>query len=149
MNIQLCAATLADCDLLAGMNRDLIVDEGSRNPMSQMELSERMRRWLKEGWTAVLILVNKAVVGYMLFQERRDEYNPEHIEIYIRQYFVKRMFRGKGIGQAAFTLIQAEYFPAGATLALDVLATNPGARRFWERLGFQSYAENLRLEKRG
>lgn len=149
MNLQVRAATPADCDLLAGMNHELIVDEGSRNPMSQIELSERMRRWLKEGWMAVLIVANKIVVGYMLFRQRPDEYNPQQVEVYIRQYFVKRPFRGKGIGQAAFALIQADYFPPGATLALDVLATNPGARRFWEKLGFRAYAENLRLEKRG
>ncbi len=149
MKLQLRAATVADCDLLAGMNRELIVDEGSRNPMSQIELSGRMRRWLQEGWSAVLILANKVAVGYVLFQQRNDEYDPQQVEVYIRHYFIKGVFRGKGVGQAAFALLQADYFPAGATLALDVLATNPGARRFWERLGFQSYAENLRLEKRG
>ena len=143
MNLQLRLATAADCDLLANMNRELSVDEGSPDPMSQDSLSERIRRWLKEGWQAVLILMNKVVIGYMLFQERQGS------EVYIRHYFIRRMFRGKGIGQAAFALIQAEYFPVGATLALDVLATNPGARRFWERLGFQSDAGNLRLEKRG
>ena len=143
MNLQLRLATTADCDLLASMNRELSVDEGSPDSMSQDALSERMRRWLKEGWRAVLILANKVAIGYVLFQERQGS------EIYIRHYFVRRIFRGKGIGQAAFTLIQAEYFPVGATLALDVLATNPGARRFWERLGFQSNAGSLRLEKRG
>lgn len=143
MNLQLRAATTADCDLLASMNRELIMDEGSPDSMSQDALSARMRRWLKEGWQAVLILLNKVVVGYTLFQERQRS------EIYIRHYFVKRMFRGKGVGQMAFALLQAEYFPAGATLALDVLATNVGARRFWERLGFQADAGGLRLEKRG
>jgi GNAT superfamily N-acetyltransferase len=146
MRIQLRAATTADCDLLASMNHELMVDEGSSDGIPQSQLVERMRRWLREGWRAVLIMVNKVAIGYMLFQERRDE---QQVEIYIRHYFVKQMFRGKGVGQAAFALIQTEYFPAGATLALDVLATNPGARRFWERLGFESYGDNLHLEKRG
>lgn len=141
MRIQLRAATLADCELLATMNRELLVDEGSPDALPQSQLVERMQRWLHEGWRAVLILVNKVAVGYILFQE-------QPAEIYIRHFFVKSMFRGKGVGQAAFALIQSEHFPAGANLALDVLASNPGARRFWERLGFQSDAENLRLEKR-
>jgi GNAT superfamily N-acetyltransferase len=149
MNLLVRAATPADCDVLASMNRELMVDEGSRSPMSQIELSERMGRWLKEGWSAVLIVANNIVIGYTLFQQRPDEYNPQQVEVYIRQYFVKRSFRGKGIGQAAFALVQAEYFPPGAALALDVLATNPGARRFWEKLGFRAYAENMRMEKRG
>ncbi|MBZ0301299.1 MAG: GNAT family N-acetyltransferase [Anaerolineae bacterium] len=142
-------ASAHDCDQLASMNLELIRDEGSRNPMTQIELSERMRRWLKNGWDALLIVVNKAVVGYILYQIRPDEYYPEQRDVYVRQYFIKRPFRSKGIGQKAFQQIQADYFPPDAALVVDVLATNPGARRFWEKLGFASYAENLRLEKRG
>lgn len=145
MRIQLRAAIPADCDLLAAMNRELLVDEGSPDALPQSQLVERMRRWLREDWRAVLILVNKVAIGYILFQERAHK---QPTEIYIRHFYIRSMFRGKGIGQAAFTLIQSEHFPAGATLALDVLASNPGARRFWERLGFQSDADNLRLEKR-
>jgi demethylmenaquinone methyltransferase/2-methoxy-6-polyprenyl-1,4-benzoquinol methylase len=61
---------------------------------------------------------------------------------------VHRNFRGQGLGQAAFTQFQAEYFPPGARITLDVLANNPRGRRFWEKLGFSSHHENLRLEKR-
>ncbi len=148
MKIDLRPATLDDCDVLGVMNAELIQDEGSRNPMSPIELAERMRGWLSKDWQAVLVLTGKVVIGYALFQQRRDDYHPEQVEVYIRQYFIKRVFRGKGIGQMAFTRLQTDYFPPGATLALDVLAANPGARRFWEKMGFQSYAENLRLEKR-
>jgi ribosomal protein S18 acetylase RimI-like enzyme len=148
MNIQLRLATLEDCDRLAEMNQQLIIDEGSRNPMGIPELSERIRRWLVEDWQAVLILTGKAVVGYALFRIHHDEYHPEQSEVYVRQYFIKPLFRGRGIGQAAFEQLQAAYFPPDAALVVDVLATNPRARHFWEKIGFRAYAENLRLEKR-
>lgn len=149
MDINLTRATLNDCDLLAGMNLELIADEGSRNPMTQLELSERMRHWLQEGWDVMLLCLGNAAIGYALYQVRHDEYQPARTEVYIRQYFVRRVFRRRGIGRAAFEQLRASYFPPGATIALDVLATNPGARKFWERLGFKSYAANLRLEMRG
>lgn len=148
MNIQLRPATLEDCDLLAEMKQQLIIDEGSRNPMSVPELSERIRRWLQADWQAVLFLIGQQVVGYALFRIWIDEYHPEQSEVYVRQYFIKPLFRGHGIGQAAFELLQVAYFPAHAALVVDVLATNPRARHFWEKIGFRSYAENLRLEKR-
>ena len=149
MTVTLRRASLEDCDTLAAMNRALIQDEGSRNAMTLLALSERMRRWLLDDWTGVLILIGEVIIGYALFQERRDEYAPDQVEIYVRQFYIKSPFRGKGFGREAFEHMQAGYFPPGAHLVLDVLATNPGARRFWEKLGFRAYSENLRLEKRG
>jgi ribosomal protein S18 acetylase RimI-like enzyme len=148
MDVTLRHATLDDCDVLAAMNLELIADEGSRNPMTQLELSERMRRWLLTDWQAALFLLGKQVVGYTLYQVRQDQHQPANPEVYIRHYFVKRLLRGHGVGRSAFDQLRAEYFPAEAVIALDVLATNPDGRRFWEKLGFKSYAENLRLEMR-
>lgn len=148
LRIDLRRAVVQDCDLLGSMNLELIRDEGSHDPLSPLELSERMRRWLKSGWEALLIVVNKVVVGYILYQVRTDGRDPDQCAVYIRQYFIKRTFRSKGIGQAAFQQIQADYLPSDAALAVDVLASNPGARRFWERLGFVSDAGSLHLEKR-
>ena len=149
MTVTLRQASLEDCDALAAMNRALAQDEGSRNPMALLALSERMRHWLLGDWMGVLILIGEVVIGYALFQERRDEVQADHVEIYVRQFYIKPAFRSKGFGQEAFERMQVEYFPTGAHLVLDVLATNPGARRFWEKLGFRAYSENLRLEKRG
>ncbi|MAS36895.1 MAG: hypothetical protein CL610_23025 [Anaerolineaceae bacterium] len=148
MNILLRPATPDDYDLLATMNRELMMDEGSRDVMSVPDLAERMRRWLKQGWSALLVLMNKVVIGYILYQQRPDSTHTDQLEVYVRHYFIRSVFRGKGLGAAAFERIQTEYVPAGATIVLDVLATNPGARRFWEKMGFQVQADNLRLEKR-
>ena len=148
MNLDLKPATLDDCDLLAAMNLDLIADEGSRNPMSVYELSERMRRWLRSDWDAVLIMMGAQVVGYTLYQVRPAQHQPDRPEVYIRQFFIKRLIRRRGVGRSAFEQIRTAFFPANAVIALDVLATNPDGRRFWENLGFRSYAANLRLEMR-
>ncbi len=146
LEVVLRPATLVDCDLLAAMNRELIHDEGSRNPLSIVELSDRMYRWLQGDWQAMLILTGQVVVGYALYQIRPDEYHPQQTEVYLRHYFVRAVFRGQGIGTAAFAKLQADVFPPAAPVVLDVLATNPAARYFWQRLGFGDYAEHLRKE---
>ena len=42
-------ATTADLPLLAKLNKQLIEDEGHRNPMTVAELETRMRNWLESG----------------------------------------------------------------------------------------------------
>lgn len=142
--IELRRATLADAPLLATMNRQLIADERSRNPMSPAELEARMRGWLAADWTAVLIVRADMVVGYALYQERRDPYFPARRTVYLRQLFVGRDQRGRGVGRAAVATLLREWFPADATVELDVLATNPGGRRFWRSVGFAPYATTYR-----
>lgn len=146
MDVQLRRAGLHDVPALAAMNRQLIEDEVSRNPMTLAELEARMRGWVEGAWTVLLILVAGEVAGYALYQERRDEYFPEHVEVYLRQFFIRRDRRGRGIGRAALERILAGWLPAGATVTVDVLATNPGGLAFWQRVGFAPYCTAMTRE---
>ena len=47
-------ATLADTELLANLNHQLIQDEGHRNRMTVPELQRRMTEWLSSEYQAVL-----------------------------------------------------------------------------------------------
>ncbi len=49
MTLILRPALLSDLDLLAGMNKRLIEDEESRNPMALAALRERVAGWLGTG----------------------------------------------------------------------------------------------------
>lgn len=135
---------------LAEMNRALIREEGSRNPMTLAELEERMRRWIAEGWRVVVIELDdeEEPVGYALCQERRDEYFPERPEIYVRHLFIAPQHRSRSVGTGAFGQLAEHFFPPGARVVLEVLETNPRGRQFWERLGFQSYCTTLHWENR-
>ena len=88
------AATSSDLPLLAEMNFQLIRDEGHRNRMSQAELEERMARWLAGDYEAVIFEQNDEPVGYTLFKEEPDW-------LYVRQFFIHREHRRKGLGRAA------------------------------------------------
>jgi GNAT superfamily N-acetyltransferase len=143
MPVAIRPATEADLPLLAAMNRRLIEDEGSRNRMSIDELRERMRGWLAGEWRVAVLDEDGAVVGYAVWQERRDQYDPDRAVVHLRQFYVEREHRRRGIGRRAFELLVAR-FPPGATIDIDVLATNPGGHAFWRSLGFETYCTTMK-----
>lgn len=65
-DLKLRFATAADLPLLAQMNRKLIRDERADNPMSVLQLEERMRGWLDGEYRAVLFERDEAPVAYAL-----------------------------------------------------------------------------------
>jgi ribosomal protein S18 acetylase RimI-like enzyme len=141
-------ATMADVPELARMNRQLIEDEGSRNPMSPAELENRMRQWLQADWQAVLIYADELLAGYALFRVRPDDYFPQQSDVYVRQFFIQREWRRHGIGRSAFEQLVNSYFPPDASLTLEVLSNNPVAQRFWQQLGFQAYCITMKRPSR-
>lgn len=143
MTVELRKATINDIATLAEMNKELIEDEHSRNPLNVHQLTLRMQTWLDSNWSAVMIFKNSALIGYLLYQQRQDDNYMDERVIYVRQFFVQRTYRRRGIGREAFEQIVNEYFPSGTKIMLDVLATNPEALRFWEDLGFQQYSTAL------
>ncbi len=129
------------------MNQQLIEDEASRNPMSLAELDHRMAGWLERDWQVVVIEQGSEPVGYILFQFRHDEYRPSESTVYVRQFFVGRKNRSRGIGRRAFDIVAEAHFHNVSSTVLDVLETNPRARRFWESLGFQRYCTTMKLNR--
>ena len=146
VNLTLREATDADLDCLGSMNRQMCDDEGSRNPMSAAEMAVRMRSWLSNEWRGVLFEIEGRVVGYSVFHIGADYYNPAFPEVHLRQFFIARDVRGRGLGRLAFGLLRSEWFPADAQIHLDVLAANPRGERFWESLGFQKYSTAMRID---
>lgn len=145
MEIQLREATPHDAPELAQMNRVLMEDEGAPNPMSLEGLQARMHDWLVKGiYKAVIITRAEAVVGYVLYRMETDATNVTNLNIHVRQFFVKRAYRRRGIGRRAFEQVVATHFPPNATIVLEVLAGNLQGQSFWERLGFEPYFTTYR-----
>jgi GNAT superfamily N-acetyltransferase len=135
-------ANQSDLPLLAAMNRRLIEDEGSRNPMSLDELRERVASWLAGDWRVVLFEADGACMGYAVLRECSGESAPIQPVVHVRQFFVERDYRRRGIGRCAFELLASGFAP-GASVEIDVLATNPGGIAFWQRLGFETYCTTM------
>ena len=113
------------------MNFQLIQDEGHRNEMDVSELAKRMKSWLSSEYTAVLIEDNGDAVGYALWREEQNY-------LYIRQFFIDRKKRRKGMATAAIEAMKTAHWE-GRILRLEVLVANEVGHSFWRSIGFSDY----------
>jgi len=146
LSIKLRSATIADAPKLAEMNQHLIIDENSRNRMSLEELTDRMRGWMLEGRSVIIVERHEAIIGYLVYYTNKEKYYPYTNNVYVRQYFIDASYRRRGVGQVAFEQITRDYFPDNAIVMLDVLQSNPEGQAFWMKLGFETYCTTLRRE---
>jgi GNAT superfamily N-acetyltransferase len=111
-------ANLEDAGTLAGMNQQLIRDEGHRNRMIHAELEERMRGWLSsQEYSAALFTSDEELVAYALFRVEVDK-------VHLRQFLVASHRRRQGIGREAIRILRNEIWPQGRRLTVDVLVAN-------------------------
>ena len=135
MQIQKC--TMEDCVKLAEMNKKLIDDEKSNNPMNIGELQNRMRDFLDGEYSAYFFVEEDAVVGYALV---RHTSNP----IYLRQFFIDREYRRRKNGKQAFQKLM-EYLKI-ETIDIDVLPWNHAGISFWQSCGFKETCISMRYQ---
>ena len=137
--IEVRRATLQDAELLAAMNRELIEDEGFNSHFTDEQLLERMRRFLTVDYRGIVFTDDGQDVGYALYRQSADAYFPEHVEVTIFQYFIRREVRGRRYGTTAFERMVAE-FPENAHISLSVAFHNEPGQAFWESLGFKPHS---------
>ena len=131
-------ANETDLDILAQWNHQLIRDEGHRNPMTISQLRARMRQWLSGDYTAVIFDKDGEPVAYALFRESEDQ-------IYLRQLFVKRENRNRGIGKKAVRILKEKIWAKSKRLTVDVLSHNEAAIAFWRSVGYKDYCLTLEI----
>jgi GNAT superfamily N-acetyltransferase len=136
------AATSADVPMLARMNQQLIEDEGHRNPMRLSELETRMRSMLDGDYTATLFEQGEHVVAYALWRDEPDW-------LYLRQFFVARDSRRRGIGAQAVRALSNEVWPASTRVRVNVLIGNQSGLEFWRAVGFVDYLITLEMDRTG
>jgi ribosomal protein S18 acetylase RimI-like enzyme len=78
-----------------------------------------------------VIVVDNVDVGAFVVEERPEE-------IYIANLYILPNFQKQGIGSEVVRRIQKRSNELGVPVALDVLRSNPNARRLYERLGFKT-----------
>ncbi len=106
--------------------------------MSVAELEQRMRGWVASQYGAILFEDYNEVIGYALYREEPDE-------IYLRQFFVARHLRRKGIGRQAMDILRSQIWPKNKRLTVEVLAHNTGAIAFWRAVGYKDYSLALEI----
>ena len=134
------AALPDDLPLLASWNQQLIEDEGHRNTMDLPQLEARMRRFLtEEGYEATLFSRGAFVVAYALYRDEGDT-------IHLRQFFVARDRRQRGVGRSAVRALLESIWPQDKRVTVDALVANSSAVSFWKSCGFGEYAVTFSLE---
>ena len=136
MKIQIC--TLSDAAKLAEMNKRLIEDEKSDNPMTVPELQARMEGFLNGEYTAYFFIEEKTAVGYALVNNSR---NP----LYLRQFYIEREYRRRHYGKEAFRLLLDQL--KTDTIDVDVLPWNAPGLAFWRAMGFRETCISMRRER--
>ena len=77
--------TNQDVPQLALMNKHLIEDEKSSNPMSVAELESRMSDFINDDYNAYFFIEDETILGYALI---RHTSTPP----YLRQFYIERDF---------------------------------------------------------
>lgn len=126
-----------DIPQLAVMNKHLIEDEKSNNPMSVEELEQRMQGFLNGEYKAYLFKEDETVLGYALVRHTSTP-------LYLRQFYIKREFRRQHYGKTAFEQLM-RYIQAD-TIDIDVLPWNERGRLFWKSCGFEDTCISMRYE---
>ena len=145
MEIFLRPANQEDVRELAILNKRLVEDQGSRNPFTQSEYESRFNDWLRSSEWNVDVFTDPAAatLGYAVHRVQRDYYYPEEQVVYLRQFYIDRPIRRRGIGSVAYQLLAKERF-GGREVSIDVLATNPDGQAFWGHLGFEPYFTSMK-----
>ena len=124
--------------MLAELNYQLIRDEGHRNKMTVPELERRMKDWLASEYVAVIFENEGRIIAYALYREQPEE-------IYLRQLFVMRNQRRRGIGRNAMEILRTKIWPKGIRLTVEVLVKNGPAVAFWRAVGYKDYCLALEI----
>ena len=131
-------ANANDCALLAELNHQLIRDEGHRNKMTVSELEQRMKDWLASEYAGMIFEMDGQIVAYALYRE-------QPVEINLRQLFVVRNRRRKGIGREAVNILRSKIWPKNKRLTVEVLVRNETAVAFWRAVGCADYCLTLEI----
>lgn len=128
--------TEADVALLTKFNKCLIEDEKSDNKMSVDELYQRMQTFITTEYNAYFFKEGEDVIGYALVKNNCEP-------LYLRQFYIDRMYRGKHYGQQAFEALLKHL--GVSTIDIEVLSWNEAGIRFWEKLGFRERSRYMRF----
>lgn len=136
MQIQEC--TIADVQKLAALNKQLIDDEKSDNPMTINELENRMSEFLNTEYSAYFFIVDSQIIGYALVKKTVEP-------IYLRQFLIDRNYRKQHYGKQAFQML-LQYLDI-KEIDLEVLPWNKNGLAFWKHCGFNETCIAMRYKE--
>lgn len=80
-------------------------------------------------------------MGYCVYRKEKDF-------LYIRQLYIERTYRRKGLGLKALRILRKTVWKKCPLLRMDVLVKNGPGVRFWRMAGFKDYCLTLESKNR-
>ena len=136
MQIQKC--TMKDVPKLALLNKQLIDDEKSDNPMNINELENRMKGFLETDYSAYFFIEDSQIIGYALIKNTSNT-------VYLRQFLIDRNYRKQHYGTQAFQML-LQYLDI-KEIDLEVLPWNKDGLAFWKHCGFNETCIAMRYKE--
>lgn len=127
---------------LAALNAALLGEQRIPTDLDRPGLENRMRRYLADGFQAVVFAWNGEVAGYCLYR-----LNPKYA--YIRHFFLDRRVSRKLLPADAFSLLRDNEFGDYASIRLDVPESAKESLQVWESMGFRPRSIRLELQTAG
>lgn len=90
-----------------------------------------MKEWLSADYDAYIFWLDAEPIGYVLFRVDAEF-------IYVRQLFVHRDYRRRGLGRSAFHWLNENVWQE-QLVRIDVLSNNGIGIAFWRSIGFDDY----------
>jgi ribosomal protein S18 acetylase RimI-like enzyme len=133
-----------ELERVARMNVALQEDEGAYVMRIEHALA-RLRAWLDGPYRCTVFVDGEDLAGYALHRPTDPDSEGHPGGVYLRQLFIVRERRRRGLGREAFSLLVSEVFPEGCYITLEALVANPDGQAFWKALGFREYS--VRFER--
>ncbi|WP_302080116.1 GNAT family N-acetyltransferase [Salinibaculum rarum] len=94
----------------------------------------------------LLVARDDDVIGFVMFTMETGGYQQDGARGIVENIFVEPSYRDRGVGERLLQAAEAELTQRGAeTIALEVMAENQDARRFYRRQGYEPH--RVELEK--
>jgi RimJ/RimL family protein N-acetyltransferase len=109
------------------------------NPSASLEMVEADRKLSRDQGGEFYGLFDEEGTLMGVLDLIRTGYKGDPACAYLELLMIGAPYRGHGLGEAAFTWMEAElrHTPGLRTLKAGVQVNNPGAVRFWQRMGFR------------
>jgi ribosomal protein S18 acetylase RimI-like enzyme len=116
-----------------------------RSEANRTAITDAISRHLITG--GLLVARDPDIVGFVMFGPEAGSYDQDVTRGVVHNIYVVAGRRGEGIGTALLNAAEARLAEDGAdTVALEVMAGNESARRFYEQAGYHPH--RIELEKR-
>lgn len=143
MNVKYRRFETTDSEAVAGFIQDLYREDPSDRPMSLQKIRDTFDSLTRHPDRGGIIIIEheKESVGYSILINFWSNEFGGNVN-FIDELYIKKEFRGKGIGTNFIKYLAENKFGNAVALRLEVTPNNKKARKLYESIGFKLHKNN-------